>query len=740
MTPTDRKALETRAPGDKPPVRELVQQLYDTQVDTNDYYDRVQEAHDARFALWDGQSDDGRKHEAAIGKTPFPWEGASDTRLRRIESIILEQKNTCLAAFNRGAFQASGVDQDQDPAAAAKIAPLLKWLFRNRMRTEIRNELNFLLNWRLTYGTAVLWIDWRQEMRMEEKEVTLDDLLSMAIQRAVMEAEEAGLNAEETLATAMESVEDLTEKVFSEEYEPVAIEMLLADNPHLDKSNAKAMLEELQEFGETTFPNPYVHTNQPRWTACRPGFDIFWPYRTSNIQEARFVARAEILSRAELEAKEVEEGWDPKFIKFMVDKGEGVIYQAGTHQELNSQDTRGFMDGSNHTYQDRIEEYRDQYQVMHFYYRGKDKKGFPVIYRTVTSPLCGTDKDMDAKYAAYGLDEINQFDHGLIPAVEFRAEYFHRPIMEDRGISEIAWTAQNELKTQRDADIDMASMSSSPPMVVTRQRAGVPIIWGPNRQIPAQRVGSIEFVDPPKYDGRGEIMREQIEDDLANYFGLMRDGVPEDKVMLFKQVLVDDFLTSLSEAAKMTIAVYQQFGDPVTISRITNAPPVEVSPEEIRGQYDILIEFDVRDLLKEQAELKANVYETAGTLDTEGVLNRGAMAADLLYSYSPTVADRIVKDAENAAQDEIAKAKGDLGLMSQGIEPLMVPGGNFRLRAQVITEDLQKNPELAAKFQQSETNQAILQNHMQHLEFQAQQEQNKMIGKVGAKSAFDKAS
>ena len=66
-----------------------------------DIFRRMELNHDTRFAWWPGQTDDGRKWNVkerwdrlSPGQEPtravFPWQGASDSRVRLVETVIRE--------------------------------------------------------------------------------------------------------------------------------------------------------------------------------------------------------------------------------------------------------------------------------------------------------------------------------------------------------------------------------------------------------------------------------------------------------------------------------------------------------------------------------------------------------------------------------------------------------------------------------------------------------------------------
>ena len=110
--------------GDKPDVNylnfEFKRSLYTgnnvTRVDNNDA---------VRYCKWSGQTDDGKKwsSQRPDGEQVFPFEGASDVRVRLVDSTINEIVATLTTAFERGSLKVSGVDVG-DAAAASTATDL----------------------------------------------------------------------------------------------------------------------------------------------------------------------------------------------------------------------------------------------------------------------------------------------------------------------------------------------------------------------------------------------------------------------------------------------------------------------------------------------------------------------------------------------------------------------------------------------------------------------------------------
>ena len=98
------------------------------------YYQRMEQNHDARYCWWSGQSVDGRKwskdtgrrNRTLPGEVPpeevFPFEGASDARVRLIDTVIRERCNFMRLALQRRQERIGPRNLSPDSAPQQKAA------------------------------------------------------------------------------------------------------------------------------------------------------------------------------------------------------------------------------------------------------------------------------------------------------------------------------------------------------------------------------------------------------------------------------------------------------------------------------------------------------------------------------------------------------------------------------------------------------------------------------------------
>ena len=109
-----------RAGGDGYDVKEKESALQEAVNDAAAFIERCRDAYDTRNCLWDGQSDDARKHGDDIGEEPFPWEGASDVRIHMVDEVVNDNRRILQTSLMRSQVQTTPLESKDAPAAAAK--------------------------------------------------------------------------------------------------------------------------------------------------------------------------------------------------------------------------------------------------------------------------------------------------------------------------------------------------------------------------------------------------------------------------------------------------------------------------------------------------------------------------------------------------------------------------------------------------------------------------------------------
>lgn len=676
---------------DRSEISSLISDLNQAEADASYYFERKTDNFNTRFCLWAGQSEDGRKHSASLGKKPFPWDNASDARIRLADCLINDTVRLLKRAFFSARMQVQPVETS-DAQKKGLVEVALNWMMKTHCLDDLRREVELALQFRETYGLAVMGVFWRTTTRIEEKKLTLEEIQQVALQG------DGGAAA-------------LVDAILDPLQEESAKSMLGILSPKLSSLSA---VRDLRTKGETSYENPYIFESKPEWVALEPLEDILFPASTWSIQRSPWVARRELISEEELRERETTMDYDHEWI-------ERAVKQKGMTHRIN----RNILRVNVHmTDQDR-----DLIEVYHVYKKlhenGATKVECVVMHTGIT--------DLVAK------QEIGSYEHGLFPFVELPRERVSRNLLESRGIPEIVATAQAEIKTQRDYRADRASIAILPPVRVPANRGKIELVFGPASQIPERRPGEFSWMEPPPFDKGTIEVETATRGDIDDYFGRASSTVPQSRTMLAQQDLVDGFLTDMKLAIQQTLQLMQQYLTDAQIQRITGAPAghYQLSREEIQGSYDLMADFDVRDLDNEYLGKKLDyIAKVAIPLDVAGVIDRAGLVKFIMSAVDPVMGSQLVKDPGVASAAEAEDEQVQFTKIAAGAEPPMKEGGNPQVRMQVLQQTIQSNPALQQRYAQDEIFKAMLDARMKSFEFQITQQQNAQIGRTGAVPAL----
>jgi hypothetical protein len=683
-----------------PKQEDITAMLYEidqADADGSSYVQRKLRNWNTRFCIWPGQSEDGRKWSGSQGKQPWPWQGASDVRIRLADNLIADNCAILANSFFKSRVQVQPVESmDVDKRNAAET--VLKWLMFQHCLDDLRREVKLAAQFRETYGLAVMAVDWVQNTRTEIKSFSIEDAQMMLEQ-----------SQDPNLAALLEVVMDPLQ-------EETAAELLGQIIPELGKV---AKVREFREKGLVEWESPYIFESKPVWTALEAWEDVIFPIQTFSLQRAAFVARRELLTEVELRERGAVEGWDEDWIERAVQfKGEMKRIHLNLHR------TDQFL----------YEQMRDLIEIWHVYRKENDPKTNAIRVTRSVLNYHVTDK--------VAVHELMPYAHGQYPFIELPRERATRPLLESRGIPELVQTAQEEIKIQRDFRADRASISILPPLKVPANRGKFDLVLGPGMQIPERRPGEIDWMSPPRPDMGSIEVEQATRADVDNYFGRISEAVPQQRYMLHTQELIDSWLIDMKLCIAQTMALAQQYMTPEEVARITGNAQLafNASPQDIRGRFDITAEFDARLLDNEALGAKLDyLAKVLVPLDSFGVIDRAGLVKYMFQAVDPNLAGMLVQDIGAATQAEIEDEQGAFAKIAAGTEPPLKEGGqNAQVRLQTLQQIIQSNPAVQQRYQQDEIFRKMIDARAQAFQFQLQQQQNAVIGRVGAQPALQK--
>lgn len=688
---------------DEPKLDEIIEELDQAQTDANWFYRRMEQARCWWYSQWAGQTIDGRKH-SQFQTDCFPWDGASDSRLRIVATLISDEVSVRKFSFFQSKIQARSVRPLTQAAESNKSTKLLQWVVYNHMWPQVLREVPLIFNWWQGYGVGFLGIEWEQQRRLELHQISLQDLVD------IMGALGAG---DDATGQVMDAVMDPTR----EDELTVMVQQL---SPILSRPDARKIVQSLRETGMAQVPVAYPYINKPRWTALRPCVDVLFPSETSDLQEARWFCRMDDwVSETELRDRIKTENYDPAFVEEML-KHKG---QAGLSSQPWS--TR---DGS------PPRSYRNLMQLYHFLYKAIDN-GTPCMYKTVFSPLVKsrTGKPLCAKHG------MAEYDHGQYPAIEFCRRTEDRRILGSMGIAEEAYTDELDIKRQQDGLSDRTSLVHRPPMIVPYNRVkdikNTPI---PGAVLGVSRPREVDWMPLPQADGTPVQVIAMVQQRLDRRYGLFGAEVDPELKQMRRMEAGQDTLALMGLALEQTWQLIQQYEAPQEVAEVVGqlARPFPVSREEIQGKHEISATTDMRMLDAEYAQEKLALIGQAMAFKQEGLLFNMAVEA-----IDPDAADALEQSQVSPAAQEKEKAEelAAIGQAMNGIEPPLPMYANHQLRLQVLMQNTlqSQNPLMMQRLQTAPDSQEILKNRAQFFMNQIQQyTQNPTIGRALQTSTF----
>jgi hypothetical protein len=660
---------------DEPDVGMLTM-AYDTiLIELDEYFQSCQQSYQDRRNIWDGKSDDLRKH----GANAFPWEGASDQEVNIVGERIDMFVSILDQALSRSHIKAFPTSMASMPRASM-VSSFLKWM-RSSYIPNFRNEMELGANYLLEKGIMVSYVGWKREKRTFLQEVSLEQIAQQS--------------------------PDLANLIVSGTDDETILAMLEQAFPDLTKKRAKKAIKDLRVTGMAKIPIPRLSVDCPVVHSCSSDGEILFPPYVSDPQRSPYVFWRTFLTAQELEKKVANEGWDEDWVR-------------GAIEELRGKDSM-YIDGEKLKTVSRlpITDDNDLVMVVYGYQRLIDEEdGSEGIYCTIFHP-------QKEGYAKYEL--LNGYDD--YPFIVTRLSNDQKRMYEVQTFSDILRGPQMQIKTERDSRVDRASIATLPPIMHPAGRP--PSDWGPGRRVPYRRLGEIAFGPVPQMD-QGSMEVEQsmrlladraVGLDLTNPISAIR-----------QQFYVGKFLDHVRDVLALAWKLYQRMGPDEVFFQVTGNPNPQVmskgSPDE---NFSITVAFDSQSNDPETAEAQLKNMISLVQMDRNGIIDINKMLEFVASSINPIFADYVLQPAEES-QQKIAKAvTDDLAKIFSGIEvPAQANGAQIAMQ---MVQAYVQQPDIAQRAQQDEAFAERLQKYAGQYQFMLQQAQNAQIGRIGTAPA-----
>ena len=653
-----------------------LKEAYDTcLLELEDFFDRCQRSYDDRRNYWPGKTDDLRKS----APNAFPWQGASDMEV----NVVGERTDAFVAILDQALMRSNIKAFPTSVAAmprAGVVSSFLKWM-RSSYIPRFREEMELGANYLLEKGVMVSYVGWRQEKRTMLQSVTLEQIEELS----------------PDLAADIAANPSATEEV---------IAAFKTAFPGITDARVKKAVKQLRKTGVAEIPHSRVTIDCPLVQSCAPDGEVLFPSYVSDPQRAPYVFWRTFMTPQELEERAAAEGWDAKWVEAALSRRglDGNSYDAprSSHSRMSTTD-----DG-------------ELIMVVYAFQRLIDKvDGSEGIYETIFHPEIGD------SYAKKQL--LNGYDD--YPLVVTRLSNNQKRLYETQNFSDILRAAQIQIKTERDSRIDRASLATMPPLMHPAGRA--PAEWGPGRKVPYRRLGEIAFGPIPTFDPGSERIEQQMVLQADRSVGL---DVESPISSVRQQFIINKYLEHVRDVLKMAFKLFQRIGPDEVFFQVTGNPnPQYMTKGNADEDFSIMVSFDTQMNDPETAQKQVESMLNLVQMDRNGKVDVDKLIELVASSINPFLADYVLQAGEDAQQAVAKKVTDDLAKIYSGIE--MAPPPNGAGIAMQLIQAYTQQPDVAQRAQQDEAFAARLQKYAEQIQFQLQQQQNAVIGRIGTAPA-----
>ena len=720
--------------GETPKVKELLDALDDAINNAQQWIARMELADATMWSVWENQTPDGLKHAGANdADSPVPWEGASDTRVRVSAAKVIETTAREALALANANLKISG-REGLDDSRAIRATTLFKWIVDSQMGRKANTALVLGRLYRAVYGVNVFNVEWTRDERVVVEEVSFEEFaaangfplpenfegLGSLYARMSQLPEGMPLTPED------EALVNVLNLFYSDDGKDDALKLIAESYPDSSKKRVAEALDAWRSDAPAKLCVRRVVSQKPEWTALLPFDDVFFPVSTQDLQDAPWIAVREWLTPQQVRRMELLDGWDSDFVKAVID-AKGFNSLTDVRQKIKA----GSFDLPYSLSKTDPEDDENLCEVFYIYYRAINDEGVEAIYRLVASNSIAT-KD---EGLLYGKNEIYEVADGEYPFIEQTYLRTDKTLLDNVGIPWLLRFTQQNIKNMRDKRLDLADISTIPPITRDKRDSTDPLQLGPASVIYERTRGTTQWLNPPnsRVDLPIELERTELAD-AGRITGSAELGVPQPTVQYVQQNDTGDYLKSIRPLFVKTFRLLQQFLPTTVVMRVSGAiqKPFETSAEEIRGDFDLTVSYDPSNGDEELKKLKIQTIRELMGMDANGIVDGNVAVKYIAQLIDPSFADLAITDESQGQQKIILEEKQNIALMMTGQSaPLKKEEAGAKLRLQLIMQEMQQNPVVAAAAAQNERIKAVFDQRIKNLQMQLMQQQNKTIGALG---------
>lgn len=678
-----------------------------------DFYDRRRRSLSARLCRWQGQTDDGRKHYSlAKGQGPFPWEGATDLRLPLIDRVIREDASLLVNALNPAFLRAMPVEAN-DTQLAERLTALARWLLFSDQHM-FWQEASYLADLLLEDGVAVAMVYWDRRTRMSSQTITVDQVETGL--KALQSVAELDLPVEVVQVVGLVDWFNQVLRDPAQEDTVVRLLKLLYPQSELDLPRWRKVARSLAETNSAEIPVPIITRDRPAFRALAFGQDVFLPPGCEDVEGADVIFLRETYTESGLRITARARGYNPKWVDEVTQTNRAMVSESFVERDAEEAPLLEWLQ----------DEHLPQYEVVTAVQR-IEREGIPVTRITVFAPA-----KLDAGAA---LDEEYNDPESVPSFVLWTYESRSRVPERSRGIPEILWSLQAQIKRMRDLQCDRSDLAILPPWYHPPGQR--PHAFGPGVAIETAQPDLYGFFRAPQFDvGSEKLVEELLSEFMALAGRLRRDGSNSVEVASYRQAVVSRWLVGWRKVVEIMVRMARKYAPERIVGRVlgTNQGlPLTINRDDLQVEFDVVFGWDptLHDL--EYKKVRLEMLRALLDYDLVGRIDRSELTQIAAEIIDPSLAERLLRPAQAASMQEVDEEKAVLGRIMVGIGEDVRPNQNYALRLQVLQQLLQA-PTVRNQLARNQDAAMLVEQRLKQLQHQIQQQQNALIGRLGAQS------
>ena len=660
----------------------------------------------ARYAIWSGQSADGKKHSRGPqGQIePIPWDGASDLRVFLIDNLINDKVSMILEAINKSSLVAQPVEGN-DIKRAKQVSTFMKWLLKTQM-PDFDREMELLAQYLQEKGKAVMGQFWETS---QEKVLTV-------IRTTDLQREFPDIDVQQLLDSG--DVDDYLKTLFEEIY-------------GVARAKASKMLRELKGSGETTIAIVGKERSYPVMRAFNLDSDLFIPPDTTDIEQATGIYRVQYYTPEKLRSLVNTDGWDKNWVENAIAIGKGKMLSVTPVE---------YMQPMNRSFIYAQQRFTNKIGVVWAYQRLSDEDGVPGVYLTIFSPDIpptqggiGMDGQKYEAHKGYAKFSLYGDSDGRYPFILYRREYLSRKLHDSRGLPEPLKPLQDTIKAHKDGRIDTASYNIMPTIFYP---IGRPVLnWGAGARVPERRPNEYHYGQPIPFDETTEASLATLVNDARDYVGLAKSDSDEPVNPTKNQAEINKIFSSLAASLGQVWKLFKKYGNEVTYYRVTGiqndqATEFQRGPEDEDFWFEF--RYDVRDSDSEFSLDKIEkLMQFAAAMDRTGAVDWTEFLQVAFEAVDPNLANRVLRPADVGTEKVIEDVQDDCKSLYSGISVNVKPNTPPQIAMQTL-QNWAQSPDVTARYQQDEAFKGRVDAYTKQVQMLQMQQQNQVIGRLGA--------